>query len=248
MALGLSAGLRASGPVSVVMDDGTVVKGTLLGVDQGTATIQKANGKTVDLSVDQVKKVFDADGNSVSLTGQAAPAAQAKAAADADEEEDQVVPRDRHHRAQRRRSSGSLQGRKVAGDVLFWTGTAFVVVGIVTMGYGVGQMDDATQSYYTSYYNSAGADYTIDGYPGYYTYDQYTQYYYGEDWAYTGAAITTVGAIGMVVGLCIKPSGRELREDALLHYEDGKFSLGMPPVTVDARLHSPRATLATVQF
>ncbi|HXB98556.1 MAG TPA: hypothetical protein VNZ54_10930 [bacterium] len=244
LALGLSAGLKASGPLNVVMQDGTVVRGTLLGVDQGTATLQKANGKTVDLDLDQVSKAFDADGNAVSLTG---AAAQAKAATDADEDA-QVVPRDRRHQTHRQRSPGNLEGRKVAGNVLFWTGTAFVVVGVVAMGYGVGQMDDATQSYYTSYYNNAGADYQIDGYPGYYTYDQTTQYYDGEDWAYTGAAIATVGVIGAVVGLCIRPTGRELRDDALLHYEGGKLSLGLPPVSVDARLHAPRATLATVQF
>jgi len=264
LALGCSASLRAAGPVSVVMEDGTVVKGTLLGVDQGTLTVQKGNGKTVDLAQDQVKKVFDADGKSVALPASGgtdedeavaprAKASAAKAAVDEDEEASQVVPRDSRAGRGRgpRRSSGSLQGRKVAGNVLFWTGTAFVVVGVVAMGYGVGQEADATSVYYDGTgYNSSGdyVGYTIDGYPGYYTYDQYSEYYYGQDWVYTGAVVTTVGVIGVVAGLIIRPSGRELRQDALLHYGDGKFSLGIPPVTVDARLHSPRATLATIQF
>jgi hypothetical protein len=247
LAAGLSAGLGAAGQISLVMDDGTVVKGTLLGVDQGTVTIQKANGKSVDLDQSQVKKAFDADGNAVHLGGdsaQAAPAAQAKAvASDSDDQDDQVVPRDRRHRARPHRSN--LQGRRTAGNVLFWSGTGVALVGFCVALYGVDEENAATSSYYTSdpYYQY----YTIDGEPGYYTYDQYTQYYYGQEVAYTGIGIGCVGLVCMTVGLIITPSAREMQQDALLDFHDGKVDLGVPPMQVD-RTRGTRTTLAMVHF
>ncbi len=249
LALGLAAGLRAAGPISVVLDDGTVVKGTLLGVDQGTVTIQKANGKSVDLQLDAVKKAFDSDGNAVHLGGdatEAAPAAQAKAVAtDAGDDDDQVVPRDRHRHRPARRSS--LQGRKVAGNVLFWTGTGFAVVGICAALYGDDLETNATSTYYRHPSGDAYYDYTISGYPGYYTYDQYTQYYYGQSWVDGGVVVGVIGVAGMIAGLIIKPSERELQQDALLDFHDGKLDLGVPPVTLD-RTRGTRTTLAMLHF
>ncbi|HXC65572.1 MAG TPA: hypothetical protein VNZ67_14515 [bacterium] len=246
LAVGYSAGLRAAGQISVVMDDGTVVKGTLLGVDQGTVTIQKANGKSVDLDQSQVKKAFDADGNAVSLGG---AAAQAKAVAnDSDDQDEQVVPRDRRHRAQKaapRRSS--LQGRKTAGNVLFWSGTGVALVGFCVALYGVDQESAATSTYYSNYGGAGSSYYTIDGYPGYYTYDQYTQYYYGQGVAYTGIGIGCVGIICMTVGLIITPSARQMQQDALLDFHDGKVDLGVPPMEMD-RTRGTRTTLAMVHF
>jgi hypothetical protein len=249
LALGLSAGLRADGPISVVMDDGTVVKGTLLGVDQGTVTIQKGNGKSVDLQLDQVKKAFDADGNAVHLGGaasQVAPAAQAKAvASDADDDEDQVVPRDRHRHKPARRSS--LDGRRTMANVLFWTGTGVAVVGLCAALYGDDLETSATSTYYTSASSDPYYDYTISGYSGYYTYDQYTQYYYGQAWVDGGLVIGLVGVGCMITGLCLKPSAREMQQDALLDFHDGKVDLGVPPMTLD-RARGTRTTLAMVHF
>jgi hypothetical protein len=249
LAAGLAAGLRADGPISVVMEDGSVVHGTVLGVDQGTVTIQTTKGKSVDLQLDQVKKAFDADGNAVHLggtIGQAAPAAQAKAvASDSDDEEDQVVPRDRHRHRPAHRSG--LQGRQTMGNVLFWTGTGVAVVGLCAALYGDDLETSATSTYYTSASSDPYYDYTISGYSGYYTYDQYTQYYEGQAWIEGGLVIGVIGVAGMITGLIVKPSAREMQQDALLDFHDGKIDLGMPPVTMD-RTRGTRTTLAMVHF
>ncbi|HXB98557.1 MAG TPA: hypothetical protein VNZ54_10935 [bacterium] len=248
LALGLSAALRADGPISVVMDDGTVVKGTLLGVDNGSVTLQKANGKSVDLELDQVKKAFDADGNAVRLGGaQAAPAAQAKAvAADADDEDDQVVPRDRHRRARSEGRHGSLQARKTAGEVLFWSGTGVALVGLGIALYGDELENNATNSLnYTAPYGYY--DYQISGYSGWYDYDEYAQYYEGQAWVDTGLVVGVVGVACMVTGLIVEPSARQMQQDALLDFHDGKVDLGVPPMTMD-RTRGTRTTLAMVHF
>jgi hypothetical protein len=246
LALGLSAGLRADGPISVILNDGTVVKGTLLGVDNGTVTIQKGNGKSVDLELDEVKKAFDADGNAVHLGGaQAVPAAQAKAvASDADDQDDQVVPTDRHrHRAVRR---SGLQGRKTAGEVLFWSGTGVALVGFCMALYGADLSNNAAESLnYTGPYGSY--DYQIGGYSGWYDYSEYSQYYEGQGWLDTGLVVGVVGVACMVTGLIVEPSAQQMQQDALLDFHDGKVDLGVPPMTID-HTRGTRTTLAMVHF
>ena len=246
LSAGLSVGLHAAGQISVVMVDGTVVKGTLLGVADGTVTIQKANGKSVDLDQAQVKKAFDADGNAVNLGG---AAVRAKAAAnDSDDQEDQVVPRDRrrHARSEAPHRSG-LQGRRTMANVLFWTGTGVAVVGLCAALYGDDLETSATSSYYTSASSDPYYDYTISGYSGYYTYDQYTQYYEGQAWIDGGLVIGVIGVGCMITGLIVKPSAREMNQDALLDFHDGKVDMGIPPMTMD-RTRGTRTTLAMVHF
>jgi hypothetical protein len=244
MSAGFATGLRAAGQISVVMVDGTVVKGTLLGVADGTVTIQKANGKSVDLDQAQVKKAFDADGNAVNLGG---AAVRAKAAAnDSDDQDDQVVPRDRRHAARREPRRGSLQARRTAGNVLFWSGTGVALAGFCMALYGDDLETNAADSLnYTAPYGYY--DYQISGYSGYYSYDAYTQYYEGQAWLDTGLVVGVVGVACMVTGLVITPSRREINQDALLDFHDGKMDLGVPPMEID-RSRGTRTTLAMVHF
>ena len=268
VAMGLSTGLWAQA-VTVVMTDGTVVKGDLLGVDNGTLSLQKASGKSQDIAVDDIKKVFDADHKVVSLDGATAAgprgdaaddadtvAPAAKAAAD-DEPADDVVPR-RHAKRRLRASAATdgsdgshrngLRGRKVAGEVLFWSGTAVTLVGLGAILYGNGQESSATSSYCPTGQCSDGYhDYTISGYPGYYTYDEYTQYYYGQAWVDGGVVVGCVGLACMLTGLIITPSGREMENASLLNYNDHQLSLGIPNIGVN-RYGGPKASLLSATF
>ena len=56
--------------VKVVMKDGRIIKGELLGQDGGVLTILGANGKSQDINVSSIRKVFNAKGQAVDLSGQ----------------------------------------------------------------------------------------------------------------------------------------------------------------------------------
>src|SRR5688572_28784990 len=46
--------------VKVIMKDGSIVSGEMLGVDDGVLMLQTKGGKSKEISVDKIKKVFDA--------------------------------------------------------------------------------------------------------------------------------------------------------------------------------------------
>ena len=256
--LAMSTGLAAQA-VTVVLKDGTVMKGDLLGIDSGTLTLQRQGGKSQDISVDDINKVFDADHKVVPLGAAAAddsvqPAAKAEAS---EEPADDVVPKRKAKRHLRHSAategsdashSNGLHGRKVAGDVLFWSGTAVTLIGLGAAVYGNNQESAATSSYCVSTVCTDGyhPD-TIDGYPGYYTYDEYTQYYYGQAWVDGGAVVGCIGLACMLTGLIITPSARQMENASLLNYHDHQLSLGVPNIGVN-RYGGPRASLLSATF
>lgn len=250
--------LRADGmdhPVKVILLDGSVVKGDLLGSDDKTLTLQLASGKSKDIPLASVKKAFDAaSGKPLDLAAgasaapAAAPAAAATAAASDSEDEDSVPAK---HARKPARAAHRTNGRKVAGDITAAVGGVFVVVGLCAGLYGSSQENDATSTYCKGY-QCSGQDYspyTLPGKPGYYTYSQYTEYYYGQDWLDTGLVVGGLGLVACITGAIIASTGRNVEEDALLHYEDGQLALGVPALSLDPRLHyGPSATLGVVRF
>jgi hypothetical protein len=70
----LVAGPLSAGPaVSVVLDDGSLVKGELLGLDKGVLVLLGADGKTQDIPQGRVKHVLGVDGQALSVGAAAAP-------------------------------------------------------------------------------------------------------------------------------------------------------------------------------
>lgn len=239
--------LPAAQSVVVVMEDGSTINGTLLGVDQGVLTVETADGKSQDIYLRAVKRVFDENGN-VMHFGFHRPAPAPAYVAPASRPRP-YYPVSRPYEPVYRRGNGA-HGRKVAADVLVWSGVGVMVVGAVVGVAGAVEEGDATSTYYSGTgYNSSGdyVGYTISGYPGYYTYSQYSDYYAGQGAVDTGIGVFCVGAIVTIVGACIEPSGRELREDALLHLEDGQLSMGVPKLSVGYQ-GNPNATLLTATF
>jgi hypothetical protein len=239
----------------LILKDHSVVVGDLLGVDDGVLSLETATGKSVDVPLVKVKKAFDADTSQVvsldSLGGGIKPAATTDAAQD----EDSVVPSTRrHHAARAAKASVDEQtaeerryhSRKVTSEILDWTGLGVGLVGIVVMVVGVNEMDNATSSYYKGTNNNAGAYYTIDGEPGYYTADQYNQYYEGQTYAIVGGVVTVAGLATSIVGMCIAPKYNP--EGAMLHLEDGQVALAMPKVDLNPRSGELRATLVGASF
>jgi len=236
--------LPAAQSVVVVMMNGSTINGTLLGVDEGVMTLQTADGKSEDIYMRHVKRVFDENGNVMHFGfHRAAPAPVYVAPARP------YYPVAPPYRPVYRRGNGA-RGRKVAADVLVWSGVGVMVVGAVVGVAGAVEEGDATSTYYSGTgYNSSGdyVGYTISGYPGYYTYSQYSDYYAGQGAVDTGIGVFCVGAVVTIVGVCIEPSGRELRDDALLHVEDGQLSMGVPRISVGYH-NNPNATLLTATF
>ena len=64
---GASSLLRAEGgkQVKVILKDGSILKGELLGMDENSVMLQSSGGKAKEIPASNVKKVFDADGNSL---------------------------------------------------------------------------------------------------------------------------------------------------------------------------------------
>jgi hypothetical protein len=236
--------LPAAQSVVVVMMDGSTVDGTLLGVDQGVLTLQTADGKSEDIHLRHVKRVFDADGN-VMHFGFHHPAPAPVTVAPAYQPH-HYYPVSRPYEPVYRRGNGA-RGRKVAADVLVWSGVGVMVVGAVIGIAGAVEEGDATSTYYSGPDYANGSTYTISGYPGYYSASQYNDYYTGQGEVDTGIGVFCVGAVVTIVGACIEPSGRELREDALLHLEDGQLSMGVPKISVGYH-GNPNATLLTATF
>lgn len=72
--------ILAAGPqVSVVLDDGRILKGELLGWDKGVLVLAGADGKAQDIEASQVKHLLGADGEALDL-GPAPNAASQSAA------------------------------------------------------------------------------------------------------------------------------------------------------------------------
>ncbi|HTA16722.1 MAG TPA: hypothetical protein VK786_03140 [bacterium] len=234
--------LPAAQSVVVVFMDGSTLDGTLLGVDQGVLTLQTADGKSEDIYLRHVKRVFDENGNVMHFGAPAPVYAPVY-------HPHPYYPVSRPYQPVYRRGNGA-RGRKVAADVLVWSGVGVMVVGAVIGIAGAAEEGDATATYYSGTgYNSSGqyVDYQISGYPGYYTASQYNDYYDGQAAVDTGIGVFCVGAVVTIVGACIEPSGRELREDALLHLEDGQLSMGVPRLSVGYH-GNPNATLLTASF
>lgn len=271
LAMGLASGAWAQA-VTVILQDGSVVKGDLLGVDGGTLSLQKPDGKSRDIPVDRIKRVFDADHKVVSLQDGAAATQGADQGGAGDsqvnggndqsdggngggEPANDVVPSRRGRRGRNAAEEGSaashraksLRGRKVAGEVLFWSGTGVTLVGLLAMLYGNNQESAATSSYYPNASYNSYYDYTISGYQGYYTYDQYTQYYYGQAWVDGGVVVGLVGIGCMLAGAIIMPSARAMENASLLNYDDHQLSLGVPQIGLTA-CGGPRASLLSATF
>jgi hypothetical protein len=241
--------LPAAQSVVVVMEDGSTINGTLLGVDSGILTLETSDGKSQDIALSGVKRVFDENGNVMHFYRHRPPAPAPVYVAPAPRYGGDSYAAQHPYHPYHRYSNGA-RGRKVAADVLVWSGVGVMVVGGVVAIAGAVEESDATATYYSGTgYNSSGqyVDYTISGYPGYYTANQYDDYYDGVGAVDTGIGIFCVGAIVTIVGVCIEPTGQELREDSLLHLEDGQFSMGVPRLTVGPH-GDPKATLLTATF
>jgi hypothetical protein len=210
--------------VSVVLQDGTVVEGTLIGIDNGAVTV-KAKGKIREYGADQVKKVFDSNGHKISLSdsgsSNSAPAqTQARPQAQTQSEAPAPAARPRHN------------GARVAANILLGVGIAGILGGGLIGLLGVSTESDATSTYYTGPNYSAGAVYTIPGQKGYYTYTQYTQYYTGQGEAYAGLGVFLVGTGLCIAGIIVGANAnKQPRGEALLNLNDGQLALGVPAPT-----------------
>jgi small nuclear ribonucleoprotein (snRNP)-like protein len=237
--------VHADERVTVILKDGSVVKGSLLGSDASSLTVQDASGSAQDIERVQIRRIFDSSGKPLVLDS--ANSAQVEDEPSTTPSTEEPMRPTRSHR----RAARSHHGRKVAGEVLTWSGLGAFAAGLGVFIYGETQESDATSTYYNSTGYTSSGDYaydTIPGKPGYYTASQYDQYYVGMTWAVTGCVIGLVGAGCMIAGVCILPHDRTEAEDAaLMHYEGGQLSLGMPPISVSSA-NGPRATLFTARF
>src|SRR3954468_17184373 len=55
-------------PVKVILKNGDVIEGDMLGLDDGTLMIKGDSGKSQEIAVAKIKKLFDSDGKSIPLT------------------------------------------------------------------------------------------------------------------------------------------------------------------------------------
>jgi|GEM_PF-2815795 hypothetical protein len=238
----------------LILKDHSVVTGTVLGVDEGVLSVQTDAGKEVDVPLAKVKKAFDADTSEVVSLDSLAGAKPATASASADDQADEApAPKAKRHHAARAAQAAvdeqseemrHYRARKTTSEILDWTGLGVGLVGIVVMGCGVSEMNNATSTYYKSTNNNAGAYYTISGEPGYYTADQVASYDEGQGWAITGGVVTVAGLITTIIGAAISPRNPE---GAMLHIEGSQVALAMPALDV-TRSGEMRTTLVGARF
>jgi hypothetical protein len=235
------ANLATADQVKVMMKDGTVLHGDMLGIDGGVLSLQTGN-KSKDIPVANIKKVFDANGKSISL-GDAGVAAAAAASDDTAPQE----PARPARRAKRVAQRSGRNGAKMAGAIMGWSGLGVFLLGDVVYFAGASEASSATSTYYTSEYYGY-ADYEIDN--KWYTYSQYTAYEEGLGYEVTGAVIAVVGAAVCLTGFIVEASAHEPRvndDGALLDIHDGQLAWGVPELNVTNRLGT-QATLVSAQF
>lgn len=257
---GAASLLRAEGgkQVRVVMKDGSIVKGELLGVDDSSVMLQ-SGGKAKDIPLEKVKKVFDSDGNSVPLS-KAAEAAEEPAprervreeAPDESQEESRPSRRSRSRRSRARepRSGGGGKGAVIAGVVLDVVGGVGFIGGLWMDVDGQNSMDNATSKYCPATVCTDGYyGYTIPGKKGYYTYTQYTNYYYGQTERDTGVVVMVVGGALLITGIIVGAVGSSHnREAGLIDVKNGKMALEIPHMDYNPITQQSRVRLLTAQF
>jgi len=237
----------------LILKDHSVVTGTVLGVDAGVLSVQTSAGKERDVNLSDVKKAFDADTSEVVSLDSISGAKPAAASADDQADETPAPKTRRHHAAKAARAAvddqaaaeRSYRSRKTTSEILDWTGTGVMLVGIVIGVCGAQECSNATSTYYKGTNNTAGAYYTISGYPGYYTADQVASYDEGQVYEYSGLTVAVVGGIVGIVGIAIAPKTNP--DGALLHVEKGQMALAMPVMDVTPS-GEMRTTLVGARF
>ena len=195
--------LLTAGPqVSVVLDDGRILKGELLGQDKGVLVLAGAAGKAQDIEAGQVKHLLGADGQALDLDPLAGAASQPAALS--------ATPQSVLRPAAPAKPMDSAA-------VLMWTGGGLALVGGVFAAQAGSQDGGASLSGGTG----VGA-----------------------------IALGGIGLVGLTVGILMHfhhPGGPAPSATALLLYQHGRWSLGLPPVAVSPQ-GLTRATLAQAEF
>lgn len=257
--------------VKVIMKDGSIVSGELLGIDDGILMLQTKSGKSKEIPVNKIKKAFDADGKSLSLekqsdSGPAEPGSgsslrepsgsddeeeqptRTRRRSNVDDEEEQPSRSRRRAKAREPRRGGN--GAKIAGIVLDIVGGLGFVGGMYVYYDGDNRMDNATSKYCPATQCTDGYYYyTIPGKPGYYKYSQYQEYYYGEAERNTGTVVMVVGGALLITGLILGAVGSSKSNEAgLMNLEDGKIAWSLPAMDYNPSTQKSKLTLLTAQF
>jgi hypothetical protein len=247
---------RAGQAVTVVMKDGTTVDGDMLGMDSDSITLRTEGGKSRDIPLAKVKKVFGEDGKAISLTSGSSEAAQEEApvASESSQDEEQPVSRRSDRRSSRRESSRASArshagtGMRVAGAVLGGVGLAGALIGLVVWEVGQSEMTSATSYYYTAPYSTYYYTIPETGSGKYYDYTQYYDYYEGQGYATTGAWVAVVGGVIGVTGIILLAAAPRDRNVGLINLEDKQLAWDLPAMTYDPRLKKTELTLLNAKF
>jgi hypothetical protein len=65
LTLVLAGWLRAEGKVTIVLKNGDVLKGEMLGSDADSLSLQMSDGKAKEISLDEIKKAYDSQGKAL---------------------------------------------------------------------------------------------------------------------------------------------------------------------------------------
>ncbi|HTB22999.1 MAG TPA: hypothetical protein VK914_09855 [bacterium] len=242
LSLNLTADGLANQSVTVILvNDGGGITGILIGIDLTGVTLKSPNGDIKEISMTKIEKVFDSEGKRISLKDYTD---------DPDDSYDsEIIKKNYHHKKYQKNyeiinNENTLpnSGMVSTGRIMFWTGLAATVGGVIMAGSGINSYQSAADSYSTDLsdgnYIAADTDATNEA--------------NGANLEDYGILIASLGAADGITGLILWHIGknrnrRTMDDSGLIHIEDKQVSWQIPQVNFAQNLE-PHITLLSTTF